>query len=105
MSIEKCSKEFCSCVHRVQVELGDVVELIMLDRGKYWNISNHPMHIHGQFLYVLAIGQVRIVGYSAQYIYLHEHACMIIVCRGNFTYWIGITGIENYTVMLSGVTV
>jgi len=37
-----------------------VVELIMFDRGKYWNISNHPMHIHGQFVHVMAMGQVGI---------------------------------------------
>jgi len=39
---------------------GDTVELVLADRGKYWNISNHPMHIHGQHVYVIAMGQVGI---------------------------------------------
>ncbi|XP_067949475.1 uncharacterized protein [Watersipora subatra] len=53
-----CDKVFCQCIHRLKVDHGDVVELILIDRGKYWNITNHPMHIHGQYMHVLGVGQM-----------------------------------------------
>ncbi|XP_067950161.1 uncharacterized protein [Watersipora subatra] len=54
---KNCSVEFCKYIHRLSVTQGEVVEFILIDRGRYWNISNHPMHIHGQYMYVLDLGQ------------------------------------------------
>jgi len=63
-----CSDHFCHCVHRLKVKQGEIVELIMSDRGKYWNISNHPMHIHGQYLHILAVGQHEELVISKEYV-------------------------------------
>ncbi|XP_012944262.1 laccase-1 [Aplysia californica] len=49
-----CDLDFCSCVHRYQVSLGDLVELVVIDEGVTFN-SNHPMHLHGYNFRVVAI--------------------------------------------------
>ncbi|GFR76640.1 laccase-4-like, partial [Elysia marginata] len=41
-----CAKEWCSCLHKLDVSLGDLVELIVVDQGVTFN-ANHPMHLHG----------------------------------------------------------
>ncbi|XP_045202845.2 uncharacterized protein LOC123556306 [Mercenaria mercenaria] len=49
-----CSREFCECVHRLKVDLGDVVEFIII--GESVNIqANHPMHIHGYRFFVVGM--------------------------------------------------
>lgn len=53
-----CEDHYCQCINRMKVNKGDVVELILIDRGKYFNVSNHPMHIHGHNFHILAQGQV-----------------------------------------------
>ena len=55
---EKCNNSYCEYIHRLRVKKGDVVELILVDRGKYFNTSNHPIHLHGHYFHVLAVGQV-----------------------------------------------
>ncbi|ESO98873.1 hypothetical protein LOTGIDRAFT_158826 [Lottia gigantea] len=52
-----CSLEYCQCVHRIQVELGDVVELVMVDEGVPFN-ANHPMHLHGHAFRVVAMDRL-----------------------------------------------
>ncbi|XP_064615588.1 uncharacterized protein LOC135479627 [Liolophura sinensis] len=54
-----CSTEYCICVHRLHVAIGDLVELVVVDEGTHLNI-NHPMHLHGHSFRVLALKQVNI---------------------------------------------
>ncbi|WAR12214.1 LAC2-like protein [Mya arenaria] len=49
-----CTQEFCECVHRLKVAVGDVVELVLISDGKY-GMGNHPMHMHGYSFYVLGM--------------------------------------------------
>ncbi|KAK3752522.1 hypothetical protein RRG08_032812 [Elysia crispata] len=43
---KNCAKQWCSCVHKVDVALGDLVELIFVDEGVLRE-ANHPIHLHG----------------------------------------------------------
>ncbi|KAK6195925.1 hypothetical protein SNE40_001251 [Patella caerulea] len=54
---KNCREEFCQCVHRLQVDLNDTVEIIMLDEGVTFN-ANHPTHLHGHSFRVVAIGKL-----------------------------------------------
>lgn len=49
-----CQKDFCECVHRIKVELGAVVELVLVSEGFHGH-GNHPMHLHGHSFYVLGM--------------------------------------------------
>nr|QHF16626.1 laccase 2 protein [Cepaea nemoralis] len=62
---KNCSLEFCECIHFYKVDLGDVVELMMIDQGHIWNAS-HPTHLHGHGFRVLAIDRL------AASLYAHE---------------------------------
>ena len=46
-------KDFCHCTHVLEVNLGDLVELVMIDEGYAYDVS-HPFHIHGHSFYVVA---------------------------------------------------
>ncbi|BFZ21627.1 hypothetical protein BsWGS_24666 [Bradybaena similaris] len=46
-----CRREWCVCVHRHQLGLGELVELLILDDDAY-----HPLHLHGY--------KFRMVGYG-----------------------------------------
>ena len=52
-----CSVEFCECTYRLHVDLGDVVEFILIDEGVMFN-ANHPFHLHGYSFYVLGMDRV-----------------------------------------------
>nr|XP_022321018.1 oxidoreductase OpS5-like [Crassostrea virginica] len=52
-----CSSEFCECVHVEKVDLGDVVEFVLVDEGKTFD-ANHPMHLHGYSYRVVGMGKV-----------------------------------------------
>lgn len=52
-----CSQEYCECVHRLKVSLGDVVELVIVDEGVPWN-ANHPTHLHGHSFRVVAMDRL-----------------------------------------------
>lgn len=49
--------EVCHCVHRIQVPLNAIVELIIVDEVSRVGLVNHPFHLHGHRLYVTGIGQ------------------------------------------------
>jgi L-ascorbate oxidase len=54
-----CSKnvsEFCRCVHTLNINLYDVVEVIVVDGGSQG--ENHPIHLHGHTYAVLGIEKV-----------------------------------------------
>ncbi|XP_022088125.1 laccase-5-like [Acanthaster planci] len=50
---EQCRRDFCECTHVLKVALGQVVELVLIDRGQRFS-SSHPMHLHGYRFQVLA---------------------------------------------------
>jgi len=52
------SSEFCSCIHKYDIKLNDVVELILVD-GMVG--ENHPVHLHGQSFAVLGMDKVFIL--------------------------------------------
>jgi len=55
-----CSEEYCECVHHLKVELGDTVELIVIDEGKPF-AANHPMHLHGHRFRVIGMDKVSFI--------------------------------------------
>ena len=55
--MKNCKKEFCECIHRIKVKLGEEVELVLVDEGKMQD-NNHPMHLHGYKFKVVAMGKV-----------------------------------------------
>uniref|UniRef100_A0A182NBB3 Uncharacterized protein n=1 Tax=Anopheles dirus TaxID=7168 RepID=A0A182NBB3_9DIPT len=57
---ERCADEqLCSCTHRVQIKLGELVELYILDLTPSVNDLNHPFHLHGYQMFVMEMGQDR----------------------------------------------
>ncbi|XP_017471070.1 PREDICTED: laccase-21-like, partial [Rhagoletis zephyria] len=51
----KCG-ENCECVHKVDIPLGAVVEVVLVDEVQQINIS-HPFHLHGTSFVVLGMGR------------------------------------------------
>ncbi|XP_053967412.1 uncharacterized protein LOC128868878 [Anastrepha ludens] len=51
----KCG-ENCQCVHKVDIPLGAVVEIVLVDEVQQINIS-HPFHLHGMPFVVLGMGR------------------------------------------------
>lgn len=49
-----CESEYCACSHVMQIKLGSVVELVLIDEGVPYD-ANHPFHIHGTDFRVLAM--------------------------------------------------
>ncbi|KAJ8683451.1 hypothetical protein QAD02_019243 [Eretmocerus hayati] len=49
----ECIRGYCACTHVLQVKLNSVIELVMVDEGRY-QIVNHPLHLHGHFFRVVA---------------------------------------------------
>ena len=47
-------KDFCQCTHLLQVELGDVVEIVLIDEGYAYDVA-HPFHLHGFAFYIVAM--------------------------------------------------
>ncbi len=47
-------QEFCECIYILKVALNDVVELVLVDEGRPYDVS-HPFHIHGHAFYVVAM--------------------------------------------------
>ena len=52
-----CEGDFCSCTYVLEVELGDTVELVLIDEGDFLN-SSHPFHLHGNNFHVLAMERI-----------------------------------------------
>ncbi|XP_015120774.1 L-ascorbate oxidase-like [Diachasma alloeum] len=52
-----CKNKYCACTHVLQVDLGSVVELVLVDEGVRLNV-NHPFHLHGTAFRVIAMGQI-----------------------------------------------
>ncbi|XP_059153746.1 uncharacterized protein LOC131939461 [Physella acuta] len=54
---KNCSVEYCECLHLLKVQLGQVVEMFLIDQGHIWNAS-HPTHLHGHGFRVLAMDRL-----------------------------------------------
>ncbi|XP_013415315.1 laccase-4-like [Lingula anatina] len=52
-----CTETYCECVHMLEVKLGQVVEIVMVDEGFAFN-ANHPMHLHGFAFRVVALRKI-----------------------------------------------
>ena len=50
------SSKHCSCIHKYDIKLNDVVELILFDGGTHG--ESHPAHLHGQSFSVLGMDKV-----------------------------------------------
>uniref|UniRef100_A0A1A9W9Z6 Uncharacterized protein n=1 Tax=Glossina brevipalpis TaxID=37001 RepID=A0A1A9W9Z6_9MUSC len=49
-----CHQQFCQCQHVLQVPLGSIVELIIVDEGFTYD-ANHPFHLHGNAFRVIGL--------------------------------------------------
>ncbi|KAF4532298.1 hypothetical protein B566_EDAN010799 [Ephemera danica] len=49
-----CKKEFCHCLHRIRVEVNDIVDLVLIDEGNAFD-ANHPFHLHGHAFHVMTM--------------------------------------------------
>ncbi|XP_063981172.1 uncharacterized protein LOC135164603 [Diachasmimorpha longicaudata] len=56
-TVGDCRYKYCACTHVLQVDLGSVVELVLVDEGVRLNV-NHPFHLHGSAFRVIAMGQI-----------------------------------------------
>lgn len=57
---QRCAdRKLCTCIHRIKIELGDVVELYILDLTPTVGDLNHPFHLHGYQMFVMELGQDR----------------------------------------------
>uniref|UniRef100_A0A6E8VW25 Uncharacterized protein n=1 Tax=Anopheles coluzzii TaxID=1518534 RepID=A0A6E8VW25_ANOCL len=57
---DSCSdRQLCTCTHRVKINLGDIVELYILDLTPSVNDLNHPFHLHGYQMFVMEMSQDR----------------------------------------------
>ncbi|KAJ8303182.1 hypothetical protein KUTeg_019578 [Tegillarca granosa] len=72
---EDCTKELCECTHRVKVNIGEVIELILVDEGKHLN-NNHPMHLHGHNFRVVAMEKLN-ESVSVEYVKMLDQMGMI----------------------------
>lgn len=52
---KKCieNSELCTCIHRLKVKLGSIVELVLIDID---DSLTHPFHLHGHKFYVMDMG-------------------------------------------------
>jgi hypothetical protein len=48
--------ENCKCVHKVDIPLNAVVEIVLIDEVQQPNIS-HPFHLHGYAFHVIGMGR------------------------------------------------
>ncbi|XP_069688622.1 uncharacterized protein [Periplaneta americana] len=49
-----CENKYCECTHVIEVPLGAVLELILIDKGTAYD-ANHPFHLHGHAFRVIAM--------------------------------------------------
>lgn len=47
------NSELCTCIHRLKVKLGSIVELVLIDID---DSLTHPFHLHGHKFYVMDMG-------------------------------------------------
>nr|BAJ06132.1 laccase 1 isoform G [Nephotettix cincticeps] len=55
--LSNCNSTFCQCTNIVNVPLGNVVEIIIIDKGVTYN-ANHPFHLHGHPFRVIGMDRL-----------------------------------------------
>ncbi|XP_043509689.1 laccase-2-like isoform X3 [Frieseomelitta varia] len=56
-TVQDCIQDYCACTHVLQVKLGSVVEIILVDEGFAYD-ANHPFHLHGYQFRVIAMERI-----------------------------------------------
>ncbi|XP_015121329.1 laccase-1 [Diachasma alloeum] len=56
-TVGDCKHKYCACTHVLQVNLGSVVELVLVDEGVTYD-ANHPFHLHGSAFRVIAMARI-----------------------------------------------
>ncbi|XP_011300938.1 laccase-1 [Fopius arisanus] len=56
-TVGDCKNKYCECTHVIQVALGNVIELVLVDEGVAFD-ANHPFHLHGNSFRVVAMTRV-----------------------------------------------
>ncbi|XP_055904766.1 uncharacterized protein LOC129940445 [Eupeodes corollae] len=55
---KKCDgKAMCTCIHRLKIKKGSIVELIIVDESTNLEGNHHPFHLHGYDFMVTGMGQ------------------------------------------------
>ncbi|GFN91552.1 multicopper oxidase [Plakobranchus ocellatus] len=54
---KRCDQEYCSCIYKLDVDLNDLVEVIVIDEGVPY-AANHPMHLHGFEFRTVGMGKI-----------------------------------------------
>ncbi|XP_071491136.1 uncharacterized protein [Diadema antillarum] len=62
---ERCTEEYCECTHVITVQLGQTVELVLIDEGVTFN-SGHPFHMHGYSFQVVGLEKLNGSGVSLE---------------------------------------
>ncbi|XP_058126505.1 uncharacterized protein LOC131280930 [Anopheles ziemanni] len=52
-------RQLCTCIHRIKIKQGALVELYILDLTPSVGDLNHPFHLHGYQMFVMELGQDR----------------------------------------------
>lgn len=52
-----CSEKYCECLNVIDLKLGEVVELFLIDKGVAYD-ANHPFHLHGHAFRVVAMDRL-----------------------------------------------
>ncbi|XP_054269197.1 uncharacterized protein LOC128990701 [Macrosteles quadrilineatus] len=56
-TLANCNATFCQCTNIINVPLGNVVEIILIDKGVTYN-ANHPFHLHGHPFRVIGMDRL-----------------------------------------------
>lgn len=56
-TVKHCVQDYCACTHVLRVDLGSVVEVILVDEGFAYD-ANHPFHLHGYQFRVIAMQRI-----------------------------------------------
>ncbi|XP_069112423.1 uncharacterized protein [Argopecten irradians] len=70
-----CKTQLCECTHRLNVKVGEVVELVLIDEGKHLD-NSHPMHLHGHNFRVLAMEKLN-TSTSVEYVKMRDRIGLI----------------------------
>lgn len=54
---KNCKKELCECMYRVKIKFGEVVEMVLVDEGKYMD-NNYLMYMYGYNFWVVVMEKV-----------------------------------------------
>ncbi|KAI9555735.1 hypothetical protein GHT06_018250 [Daphnia sinensis] len=56
-TVSNCTEGFCECTYTLDIALGSLVELVVIDEGATFD-ATHPFHLHGSSFRVVAMERV-----------------------------------------------